>query len=72
LHCASAHRNLGRDRSLPAHSDTEGGKIQNDHHKGEKVHSHCQPNHRVHYQDADQPKQAGLPYPNEKWVTEFE
>jgi hypothetical protein len=58
--------------SLLAHSDAEGGKIQNDHCQGEEVHSHCQSDRHVHCQDANQPKKAGLPNPNEKWIAEFD
>jgi hypothetical protein len=70
--CVFVRRSLGGDESPFAHSDTEGGKIQNDHYEGEKVHPHCQSDGGMHYQNANQPKQAGLLYPNEKWVTEFD
>src|SRR5437016_10070216 len=72
LRRASAERDLGSERSLFAHSDTEGSKIQNDHYKGKKVHSHCQPNRRVDSQNKQQTKQTGLPFSKEKWVNKFE
>ena len=51
--------------------NAECSKIQYDHDEREKIQSNCQSDGDMHRQNANQPKESGLFYPNEKWITNF-
>jgi hypothetical protein len=53
-------------------TDAERGQIQYNHNKRKQIHSHPQSDCGVHCQNANQPKESGLPDPNENWVTELD
>ena len=59
---------------MPGDSNTDAkrGQIQYDHNKSKQIHSHRQSDCGVHCQNANQPKELGLPDPNENWVTELD
>ena len=53
-------------------TDAERCKVQYDHDEREKMQSHCQSDRDMHRQNANQPNEPGLFYPNEKWITQFD
>src|SRR2546427_744192 len=69
-------KNSGDSFTMPEErnsgTDAERGKIQYDHDESEKIQSHCQSDGDMHRQNANQPNEPGLFYPNEKWITKFD
>jgi len=46
--------------------------VENNHHKGKKVHSHPESDQEVHPADTNQPGTARLVVPNKEWISSFE